>query len=118
LALGKHCNAVLPEVLEHDIFWLVWKRSSATSEICRPRSGAPTKWRSGTLQENQQIIIHVRDLPDTPSPMEPNGDGLPEWCNVYECLSDAEIADVEADILDRADLTRSDHSSSIGGRVS
>ena len=31
---------------------------------------------------------------------------LPEWCNVYEGLTDEEIADLEKTILTRADLSR------------
>ena len=31
---------------------------------------------------------------------------LPDWCNVYEGLSDEEIAEIERIALTRADLTR------------
>lgn len=31
---------------------------------------------------------------------------LPDWCNVYEGLSDEEIADLQRIILQRADLSR------------
>jgi hypothetical protein len=64
------------------------------------------------LDEGQKIIIQIVDAPDgsngpTGGASARSGDGkLPDWCNVYEGLSDAEIADIEADILDRADLTR------------
>lgn len=32
--------------------------------------------------------------------------GLPEWCNVYEGLSEEEIAEMEQVVLTRADMTR------------
>jgi hypothetical protein len=64
------------------------------------------------LRENQQVIIQVvtlsRESPDDgevaaamPSPQ------LPQWCNVFAGLSDEEVADVDAVIRERADLTRS-----------
>jgi hypothetical protein len=31
---------------------------------------------------------------------------LPAWCNVYEGLSEGEIADLERIVLTRADLSR------------
>ena len=69
------------------------------------------------LQDNQQVIIQVVTMnieektvtPDQPA-AKPNGDGmpqLPDWCNVYDGLTDDEIADLEKTILQRADLTRS-----------
>jgi hypothetical protein len=36
----------------------------------------------------------------------PDREALPDWCRVYEGLSDQEIAEVENDVLDRAVLTR------------
>ena len=64
-----------------------------------------------TLRENQQVIIQVvtlsREAPEgdevtdaMPSPR------LPQWCNVFAGLSDEEVADVDAVIRERADLTR------------
>ena len=34
-------------------------------------------------------------------------DTLPDWCDMYAGLSDAQIADLESVILQRADMTRS-----------
>jgi len=34
------------------------------------------------------------------------GGSLPDWCNVYDGLTDDEIEDVEAVILNRSDLSR------------
>jgi hypothetical protein len=57
------------------------------------------------LSEHQQVMIQVRDAV---SPAAENADSgmrkpgsptLPEWCNVYEGLSDAEIADIEKSIV-------------------
>ena len=65
------------------------------------------------LLDNQQIIIQVMWIGDesTAKPLEkrPSCDatvGLPEWCNVYEGLSDKEIAEVESVILDRSNWSR------------
>jgi hypothetical protein len=33
-------------------------------------------------------------------------DELPEWCHVYDGLSDEQVAEFESVILQRADLTR------------
>ena len=62
-----------------------------------------------TLDENQQIVIHVVTLEGNPAPMArdvPDSDELPDWCNVYEGLTAEEVADLESVILERADLTR------------
>ncbi len=61
-----------------------------------------------SLHENQQIVIQV--VTPEPSPEEkPASESvrlLPDWCNVYDGLSDDEIAELEDLILRRADLTR------------
>ncbi len=62
------------------------------------------------LQENQRLVIQIvfLDLKDVP-PAQPSSivaGKLPAWCNVYEGLSDAEIAELEKVVLTRADLTR------------
>ena len=66
-----------------------------------------------SLSENQQLVIRIVTLQvptsaaQIPIPHEVNGaPSLPEWCNVYEGLSDGEIAEMEKTILQRADLTR------------
>ena len=61
-----------------------------------------------SLRENQKLVIQVLNL-DVPAGRPGNGTGagkLPDWCNVYEGLTDQEIADQEKTILTRADLTR------------
>jgi hypothetical protein len=61
------------------------------------------------LHQNQQLVIHVVDL--EPISTEPSlgaeGQQLPDWCNVYAGLSDAEVAALERAISQRLDLTRS-----------
>ncbi|MCE9557048.1 MAG: hypothetical protein K8T91_27185 [Planctomycetes bacterium] len=64
------------------------------------------------LRENQQIIIHVKTMSEkaigastSQSPSD-KAAALPSWCNVYDGLSDQEIEDVEAVILDRDHWTR------------
>lgn len=57
------------------------------------------------LSENQQVIIQVANVgvqpaeQQEPAPRHLGAGMLPEWCNVYEGLSDAEIADIEASIV-------------------
>ncbi len=60
------------------------------------------------LRENQQLIIHVVsiDIEPTSTAEQPQGGGLPDWLNVYDGLSDQEIADLEGAVLTRADLSR------------
>ena len=65
------------------------------------------------LRENQQLVIRIVNLQvqpeaDTPPVPHPaNGSpALPEWCNVYDGLSEDEIAEMEKTILQRADLSR------------
>ena len=61
-----------------------------------------------SLRENQQLVIQVVNL-DIATERAGNGTAegkLPGWCNVYEGLTDEEIADLEKTILTRADLSR------------
>lgn len=62
------------------------------------------------LRENQQVMIRVittekesngteKGVPSAPA-------ALPAWCNVYEGLSEDEIADLERIVLTCADLSR------------
>lgn len=69
------------------------------------------------LQDNQRVIIQVVSMDieqKGPAPekasSKPNGTAapqLPDWCNVYEGLTEEEVGDIEQTVLTRADLTRS-----------
>jgi hypothetical protein len=63
------------------------------------------------LHDGQQLIVRIV----TPEAAAPHADAntpardedtLPDWCNVYEGLSDAEVAAIEEVMLTRANLTR------------
>jgi hypothetical protein len=61
------------------------------------------------LHQNQQIIVQVVTLGDTPTqaPVADRAgdtDALPDWCNVYEGLTAEQVADLESVVLDRAIL--------------
>jgi hypothetical protein len=62
------------------------------------------------LRENQQVLIRVITSEKESSGTEKDVPGaakvLPDWCNVYEGLSESEIADLEQIVLTRADLSR------------
>jgi hypothetical protein len=62
------------------------------------------------LRENQQVMIRVITSETESSGTEKAVPGaataLPDWCNVYEGLSESEIADLEQIVLTRADLSR------------
>jgi hypothetical protein len=61
-----------------------------------------------TLRANQQLVIQVMTVDlQTPAPTAQASGTLPDWTHVYAGLSDAEIADVESVVLERADLSRS-----------
>jgi hypothetical protein len=64
-----------------------------------------------TLKENEKVLIQVvtpdSEAPPAPQRAEPApADELPDWCNVYEGLSEEEIDDLAAIIRRRANLTR------------
>ena len=64
------------------------------------------------LKENQKIIIQVVTVPNEPTETEPAQERtpaapLPEWCNVFEGLTDEQVAEVEEVVLQRSDLSRS-----------
>jgi hypothetical protein len=61
------------------------------------------------LGENQQLIFQIVTIGKAPTqattpPQAANG--LPDWCNVFEGLSDDEIADLDVIVGKRADLSR------------
>ncbi|HTK74267.1 MAG TPA: hypothetical protein VL371_03360 [Gemmataceae bacterium] len=59
------------------------------------------------LDENQRLVIQVTSNDSTPpNPPAAADADLPEWCDVYGGLSDAEIDDLDAAILERANLSR------------
>ena len=61
------------------------------------------------LREQQQVIIHLASLDATETEnaeRSATSATLPEWCRVFEGLSDRELAELDQVILDRADLTR------------
>ena len=60
------------------------------------------------LHEDQQVMLQVI-TPGSAIAAEPDASSLgalPEWCNVYEGLTDAEIAEIESVILDRSHWNR------------
>jgi hypothetical protein len=62
------------------------------------------------LQENQQVIVHIVTLKNQSEPQRPgeavSAGKLPEWCDVFDGLSDDQVAEVEKVILHRAGLSR------------
>ena len=59
-----------------------------------------------SLRENQQLIIQVITLSAPGKQPVIPATTLPDWCNVYEGLTDEQIAGVEQVALQRAALTR------------
>ena len=66
-----------------------------------------------SLHETQQLVIGIvnrqapfSDGPPAATRQAVGTPALPEWCNVYEGLSDAQIAELEQTILQRADMSR------------
>lgn len=65
------------------------------------------------LDEDQQLVIRVL-TPDKGPAAEPGSEvrtagpsaRLPEWCNVFDGLTDNQVGDVEGAIVRRSDLTR------------
>jgi predicted DNA-binding antitoxin AbrB/MazE fold protein len=59
------------------------------------------------FDEHQRLWVTIQEAKG-PGRTEEEDTGLtlPAWCNVYEGLSDDEVADLEKVILQRADLTR------------
>ena len=53
------------------------------------------------LPEHQRVLVEIR-LPAESTPASQ----LAEWRRVYEGLSDAEIAEIEAIVLDRSHFSR------------
>jgi hypothetical protein len=62
------------------------------------------------LRENQQVVLQVvtptEPKPAEGAPLTTATAQLPDWCNIYEGLSDEEIAEIEEVILDRSGWNR------------
>lgn len=58
------------------------------------------------LAENQTIMISVTEVNLQAEPQVAADGKLPGWCNVFDGLSDQEVADIEKIALTRADLSR------------
>lgn len=60
------------------------------------------------LRGNEQLILQVveLDVVELPANDSRSAQTLPEWCNVYKGLTDAEIDDIDKSIT-RCNLTRS-----------
>jgi hypothetical protein len=54
----------------------------------------------------EPIVRQVRSADESEEQTAPQPGKLPEWCNVYDGLTDEQIAEVEEVILQRSDLTR------------
>jgi hypothetical protein len=52
-----------------------------------------------TLNDDHKLIIQVVDGNGTADQATHVGDDLPDWCNVYEGLTDTEIAEIEQSIV-------------------
>jgi hypothetical protein len=62
------------------------------------------------LGDDQRLVIRVVNVEVSPATRSTTEDGrndLPEWCSVYDGLSDDAVASLEKTILTRADLSRS-----------
>jgi len=59
------------------------------------------------LAEDQKLVIQVLNGAPSAAKGEIFADQLPNWCRVYEGLSDQQIVELEEIVLKRADLTRS-----------
>jgi hypothetical protein len=63
------------------------------------------------LHDHQTVVLRVvgsDTVDDSPANGDQSslGDTLPDWCDVYDGLSDDEIAAIEKIMLTRANLTR------------
>ena len=60
------------------------------------------------LRDNQQVVIQIVNIEVSQgtSNGRPAVGTLPDWCNVYEGLTDDQIADLERVVLTRAELSR------------
>ncbi len=60
--------------------------------------------------DDQQLVIHVAKMEalpqDTPTDSVPTTGSLPDWCNVYQGLTDKAISSLEETVLKRAELSR------------
>ena len=52
------------------------------------------------LRESEKLVIQVIPVPaDRPAVAQPVVDSLPDWCHVYEGLTDAEIDELDRSIV-------------------
>jgi hypothetical protein len=78
-------------------------------ELGQPVRSAAETLVGHALDENQQLVIQVLDLEarNDDGLSAADRDDLPDWCNVYDGMSDEQIAALEQAISHRLDLKRS-----------
>ena len=88
----------------HDGF-SVWYHSSMESIIRKVRDIDTADRRvlehvfGRRLRENQQLLIQVVSVDTAADEPPQTGLGFPDWCNVYEGLTDAEIDEIDKSIV-------------------
>jgi hypothetical protein len=77
-------------------------------ELAGSQRSAAEQLVGHALNEDQQIVIQVVNLEARKAETSLSDDqsGLPDWFNVYQGLSDEEIASLEQAISQRLDLKR------------
>jgi len=75
-------------------------------DLAEPDRSAAERLVGFTLRDNQQLIIQIVSFDLAPQASDGPGDELPVWCNVYEGLTDGQIADIEKAIM-RTSASRS-----------
>jgi hypothetical protein len=76
-------------------------------ELAAGQRSAAEQLVGHALRDDQQLVIQVVGAPNPSTDKQALDEGrLPDWCNVYEGLSDNEIAALEQAISQRLDLTR------------
>lgn len=73
-------------------------------DLTREQHSAAEQLVGHDLLVNQKIVIHVVDDLAAQHPGNATAsEELPEWCNVYDGLTNKDISDLEKSILRRAD---------------
>ena len=71
------------------------------SDLQKNERSAAEQLVGHSVRENQQLIIQLADIEFGPAPSGAvaSEGKLPDWCNVYEGLTDAEIDEIEKSIV-------------------
>jgi hypothetical protein len=77
------------------------------SDLTKPLRQALEAAAGASLADEQQVVIELPDAsPSKPSGIANESGTLPDWCHVYDGLSESDLTSIDAAVSERAVMGR------------